>query len=161
MKKRILAVFIATILIIGGLPCNVVSAGDTTQGESVVVSTEGDYEYTITEDTATITKYNGSDTIVTIPSTLGGKTVTKIGERAFSDNTELTEITIPNTVTEIGYQTFLGCTSLETVHIPKSLTSGGNAFSECSKLKTITFEEGITKIPDYFFYGCTGLTEVR
>ena len=41
--------------------------------------TSGDYSYTLDGDNATITKYNGSETAVTIPDKLDGHTVTTLG----------------------------------------------------------------------------------
>ena len=47
---------------------------------SALAKISGDYEYSVRNDgTAEITKYKGSDSNVTIPSTLDGKTVTSIG----------------------------------------------------------------------------------
>lgn len=66
--------------------------------------------------TGTITKYNGTDTVVVIPSTISGWPVTKIGEAAFQDNTTITSVTIPASVTEIGANAFAGCTNLTIVN---------------------------------------------
>ena len=44
------------------------------------VFTSGDYQYCILEDgTAEITRYSGEDSVLKIPNTLDGKTVTSIG----------------------------------------------------------------------------------
>ena len=44
----------------------------------------------------------GTSGAVTIPSTLGGSTVTSVGVAAFFGCTNLTSVTIPNNVTSIG-----------------------------------------------------------
>ena len=62
---------------------------------------------------------------VTIPSTLGGKTVTGIGETAFSSCRGLTRVTIPDSVTSIGWNAFGGCNGLTSVTILGSITSCG------------------------------------
>lgn len=67
------------------------------------------------ETTGTITKYNGTDTVVVIPPTISSWPVTKIGEDAFQDNTTITSVTIPASVTEIGSNAFAGCTNLTSV----------------------------------------------
>ena len=53
--------------------------------------TSGDYSYTLDGDNATITKYNGSETAVTIPDKLDGHTVTTLGSGTFATNLEVTE----------------------------------------------------------------------
>ena len=67
------------------------------------------------ETTGTITKYNGTDTVVVISPTISSWPVTKIGEDAFQDNTTITSVTIPASVTEIGANAFAGCTNLTSV----------------------------------------------
>lgn len=57
--------------------------------------TSGDYEYALLDDgTIEITKYNGIADHLAIPATLDGKTVTAIGDSAFSDCPNLT-LTVP------------------------------------------------------------------
>ena len=48
---------------------------------------------------------------IVIPSTLGGYSVTSIGDYAFSDCSGLMRVTIPNSVTSIGHGAFSGCNS--------------------------------------------------
>ena len=92
-------------------------------------------------------KYTGS---VTIPEsfTYDGVTysVTSIGDWAFEDCSNLTEVTIPNSVTAIGNGTFYACYRLTSVTIPNNVTSiGYQAFYCCSGLTSITVESGNTK----------------
>lgn len=65
--------------------------------------------------TGTITKYNGTDTVVVIPSKINGVTVTTIGTDAFL-GLNITSVTIPDSVTEIGSNAFAGCTNLTSVN---------------------------------------------
>ena len=65
--------------------------------------------------TGTITGYNGTDTVVVIPSKINGIPVETIGNAAFQDNTTITSVTIPANVTEIGANAFAGCTNLTSV----------------------------------------------
>lgn len=65
--------------------------------------------------TGTITEYNGTDTVVVIPSKINGVTVTTIGTDAFL-GLNITSVTIPASVTEIGSNAFAGCTNLTSVH---------------------------------------------
>ena len=67
----------------------------------------GDYQYRVLEDgTAEITDYFDRNSVVHIPETLDGKTVTSIGESAFSWCSSLTGIELPDSVTSIGKYAF-------------------------------------------------------
>ena len=97
-------------------------------------------------------KYKGTGGDIVIPSEINGKKIEKIGNGAFSGNTSLTSITIPDSVTSIGYEAFKGCTSLKSVNIPDSVkTVDSRAFLNCTSLKSITIPEGVQNIYDYAF----------
>ena len=102
------------------------------------IRTEGDYQYALLDDgTAEITAYWGCAEAVQIPAELGGKPVTRIGERAFEYRT-FASVTIPEGVTDIGAYAFFTCDSLESVAIPDSVTRIGEyAFADCSGLTAI------------------------
>lgn len=90
------------------------------------------------ETTGTITKYNGTDTVVVIPPTISSWPVTKIGEDAFQDNTTITSVTIPASVTEIGSNAFAGCTNLTSVNYAGdwsnlTIQSGNPAVEDAAK----------------------------
>ena len=120
------------------------------------------FSYSVLDDgTVQITAYNGSAEKVDIPEKIDGKSVTSIGESAFSDCTNLTSITIPDSVTSIGDWAFSGCTSLISITIPDSVTSIGDwAFIVCTSLISITIPNSVTSIGDYAFCGCTSLIAI-
>lgn len=67
-------------------------------------------------------------------------TINLVDQRAFSNNTAITSISIPGTVTEIGQYTFSGCTALKTVTLGKGVERIFKyAFENCTSLETITF----------------------
>ena len=109
---------------------------------SASAATEGYYTYEVENGEATITYVDQSISgDITIPSTLGGYSVTRIGNYAFDWRTSLKSITIPNSVTRIGYYAFRGCTSLTSITIPDSVTSiGYDAFYHCTSLTNITVD---------------------
>lgn len=86
------------------------------------------FEYKINaNDTVTLNKYTGSETVVVIPQTIEGKTVTEIGSLAFDSMDRITSVSIPETVTTIGAKAFYGCTSISTITIPETVTSIGTS----------------------------------
>ena len=89
------------------------------------------------------------------------RSITAIGDGAFSDCSGLTSVTIPDSVTSIGYGAFAGCSGLTSVTIPDSVTTiGESAFSGCSGLTSVTIPDSVTTIGESAFSGCSGLTSV-
>ena len=73
--------------------------------------------------------------------TIEGET-TSIGNYAFSYNTSLLSVILPNTITSIGNYAFASCSALESLNIPSNLiTLGDYALDGCSKIS-------ITSLPD-------------
>ena len=140
--------------------------------------------FSFDETTGTITEYNGTDTVVVIPSKINGVTVETIGhaafersavtsvtipdsvtailDRAFANCFQLTNISIPNSVTSIGFSAFEHCTSLKSITLPSSLNSISEAlFSDCSQLTTIHIPDSVLSIQDYAFGNCIRLETIR
>jgi hypothetical protein len=88
-----------------------------------------------------------------------GNTVTSIGDSAFLDCSELTDVTISDGVTSIMSDAFSGC-GLTSVMIPEGVTSIGDyAFSYCGDLTSLTIPNSVTNIGHDAFWG-SGLTSV-
>jgi hypothetical protein len=126
-----------------------------------MVMVSGDFTLTDNGTAATITGYLGAGGAVTIPSTIGGKPVTTIGNGAFSGLAALTSVTIPTSVTRIADAAFQSCTGLTSVALPSKLTElGTGVFAGCEKLSAITIPSGLTALRTSVFLGCTALTTV-
>ena len=117
---------------------------------------------------------------VEIPATINGLPVTAIDEYAFSGDTALSSLILPDGLTEIGSFAFFGC-GLAAAELPETLTSvesyafgacpnlsnvswpasvpklSAGVFSGDSALTELTLPEGVTVIGDYALEGCTGL----
>ena len=125
-----------------------------TDGACFVVNELGD-------GTVEITGYAGNSATCVIPDEIDGKKVTKIGENAFRDRTELTSVTIPDSVTKIGDYAFSNCNSLTEIKIPNKVKSiGGRVFWFCESLKNVTIPDSVTMIGDMAFVGCKSLTDI-
>ena len=98
------------------------------------------FDYITNNGTITITGYTGYEEAVTIPSTINGLPVTRIGNRAFYYYYSVTNVTIPDSVTSIGEYAFFG-SGLTGATIPSSVTDIDYfAYSGCDSLTTITVD---------------------
>lgn len=94
--------------------------------------------------TGTITRYEGNDSIISIPTTIQGHAVTAIGDNVFR-NKKLTNVTIPDGITAIGSCAFYD-NRLNSVDIPASVkTIGYHAFS-INYMENVTMTEGLETI---------------
>ena len=85
MKKRILSLVLTIVMLLSVAPLGAFNL-------TVDAATQNGFVYSVYDNEATITKYRGSATSLTIPDTLGGYPVTSIGEDAFSDCDSLQNI---------------------------------------------------------------------
>ena len=109
----------------------------------------------------TITAYVGADIDVVVPNQIAGRIVTAIGDEAFSDNSQLVSVVIPEGVFSVGRASFQNCLNLASVSLPSTLRAiGDNAFNSCGKLERIVIPDRITVIAESTFYRCLQLREV-
>ncbi len=86
-----------------------------------------------------LANYTGNRTNVSIPSTYNNGTVAAISDDAFSGNTAMQTLVIPDTVTSIGARAFSDCVNLTSVTLSKNLTSiGEDAFAGCTQITSAT-----------------------
>ena len=155
--KRILCWLVVIMLI-----CNVFLGVDLTAEAKTEWYTEGDFEYTVTNDGfAVLEKYLGNDTVVTIPDEFDGHIVYRIGNSAFNGCKMITHIDLPEKLIEIGNMAFRDCENLGAIEIPKSVTlMGESVFYDCINLQSIELPEGITEIRYGMFSYCTSLKNI-
>ena len=134
----------------------------------IAIKSYGASEFSYELDTdgkATIIAYNGTESNLTIPSTIDGHNVVAIGAHAFDESRNSTNgHTIKNLVISEGIEriellAFVRCENLETVKLPESLTFlDMQTFLQCSNLKSINIPSKINKIANNTLQE-TGFTE--
>ena len=109
--------------------------------------------------TGTILSYTGNNPVITIPESIGGVSVTAIGEKAFQHNAVLRLMRLPDAISSIGAEAFMG-SSIVALNMPASLsTIGTEAFLWSRLASDLVLPEGVTDIPDKAFKG-TDITSV-
>lgn len=100
------------------------------------------FTYEVKNGTAEITGYSGKYSVLVIPDTIDGYTITSIADSVFSGNTNLTSVSLPKDLKTLGWFAFSGCTALKSATLPVSISEiGYDAFAHCTKL-TIYCEKG-------------------
>ena len=113
------------------------------------------------DGTLCITKFEGTGSVIDIPDKLDGKTVTKIGDKAFMGNEYVTEIYFSNYITSVGEFAFCNCTALKSVYCSNSVKSiGRGAFANCVSLTEILNLGGLETIEEGTFQKCTSLENI-
>ena len=136
----------------------------------------GGFNYEIKNGNAVIIGKTSDTTIIDIPSSINGYTVTEIGDNAFMGS-EITSVKLPNTLKVIGERSFATCKQIKSIVIPNSVTTikdcaflwcnnlssvvfSNNlrtieykAFALCENLKNISIPEGVKNIEEMAFYG--------
>ncbi len=126
----------------------------------------GDYEYTVSGNEATITRYNGTSDHVELPSTISGYHVTRLGDgylgvSMFANQQTVKTVKVPDSVVEINNSAFYECKKLENVVFSKNLkVIKGIAFQSCISLSEIEIPDGVVSLGGSVFYGCSKLEKV-
>lgn len=91
------------------------------------VYTEGALNYTIADESITITDYFGKDTEVTVPASIAGTPVNVIAEGAFAHNDSVKKVNLPDTITTVEEGAFAAGI---TVNYQSNVTGGGTSIGE-------------------------------
>lgn len=103
--------------------------------------------------------YTGKEQRITIPDTLEGLPVAKIGDSAFRD-TEIEEVILPESLQVIEPYAFAYCKKLANVEFKDGLQKIDEAaFWDCESLEAVEFPETLTEIGKWAF-GFSGLKEI-
>lgn len=108
-----------------------------------------------------IIKYTGSSGALTIPGTINGLPVAGISDFAFSGNTNITSVTIPDGLSSIANYAFGYCVNLTNVVLSDSVTTlGSGVFDYCYSLTSITIPKNVTSIGIALVNGSYGVTAI-
>ncbi len=167
--KKIMASLLVAVMVLSVSPIDAISEIDFSSLFSIKATalTYGDFTYEVSGENATITGYSGTASNLTIPSKLDGKTVVAINEKAFTGNSYLKKVTLPDTLVRISsveYSSrsgaFQDCKKLESVTIAdgtKDAVIGYNTFRGCSSLSSISIPGNYKTIYNDAFNSCASL----
>ena len=157
MKRLSTCILVVLMLLLVLAPC-------TASAASKKVTKNG-FVYSISGDTATLTKYEGTAKVVKIPGKIKGATVTAIGGNAFRNNKKIEKVTIPASVKTIkNGGAFSGCKNLKEVVIPtksKLKTIGDKSFYKCKSLSKITLPKSLRYLKYSCFSYCSSLEKLN
>ena len=151
MRRRFALIMVA-IMLMTLLPESVYTGAG-----AIDTVTVDSFKYTIKADddksTAVLAGYTGSDTAITIPSSVNGVDVVGIGARALDGYSSLTDIAIPSSIKYIDDFAFSDCTGLKKVTIPANVERvGTQIFDGCTALESVEFAVG-SKVTSISYFG--------
>lgn len=91
------------------------------------VYTEGALNYTIADESITITGYFGKDAEVTVPASIAGTPVNTIAAGAFAHNDSVKKVNLPDTITTVEEGAFAAGI---TANYQSNVVSGGTSIGE-------------------------------
>ncbi len=137
----------------------------------------GDWVYLLENGTASIARYTGTDSEITVPTSaeIGGQSyrIRTIEALAFEDCRSLSSVIIPEEITAVGHAAFRNCTMLSYLEIQgnlsdcsaKSIGANGEYFETDRSINnsvfyntgnnapefSVVFADTVTRIPSYLF----------
>lgn len=118
---------------------------------ATIVAPYADEKNIVIDSDGTLLSYKGSAKSFSVPETVNGITVKSIGESAF-ENSDITEIILPDSVESIKDSAFRNCPELKTIYAKNVKTIGNNAFYNCTWIKNMMLLGPLTSIGEYSFY---------
>ena len=175
MEKKLLALIMCVVMVIGSLPVYAFAEDGLNDWTYRVLNEE--------TKTASVIGYTGTETEITIPEEINGYSIVRIGKEAFRGNRNIIKVFVPDSVTAIYDAAFYGCLNMVELRLPTCLKSigkeafyncrsidggiyvnvpvvGDYAFSYCKELKTVEFGESVKKIGVNAFEYCIELESV-
>ena len=166
MKKRILSILLAVLMLLSALPLGMVDTayaaalasgkcGDSATwtldntGTLTISGTGATYNYDMDDDGNSAAPWCTKARIQRVNKVVVNSGITELGYSMFSNCTQLTSVSLPSGLKRIGSCLFLGCTRLSAITIPSSVTTiESNAFTHCDSIAAITLPGGLRTMGD-------------
>ena len=167
MKKRILSILLAVLMLLSALPLGMVDTayaaaalasgkcGDSaawtldSTGTLTISGTGATYNYDMDDDGNSAAPWCTKARIQRVNKVVVNSGITELGYSMFSNCTQLTSVSLPSGLKRIGSCLFLGCTRLSAITIPSSVTTiESNAFTHCDSITAITLPGGLRTMGD-------------
>ena len=166
MKKRILSILLAVLMLLSALPLGMVDTayaaalasgkcGDSATwtldntGTLTISGTGATYNYDMDDDGNSAAPWCTKARIQRVNKVVVNSGITELGYSMFSNCTQLTSVSLPSGLKRIGSCLFLGCTRLSTITIPSSVTTiESNAFTHCDSITAITLPSSLRTMGD-------------
>ena len=166
MKKRILSILLAVLMLLSALPLGMVDTayaaalasgkcGDSatwtldSTGTLTISGTGATYNYDMDDDGNSAAPWCTKARIQRVNKVVVNSGITELGYSMFSNCTQLTSVSLPSGLKRIGSCLFLGCIRLSAITIPSSVTTiESNAFTHCDSIAAITLPSGLRTMGD-------------
>ena len=119
------------------------------------------FEYEDVEGGISITKYNGSDEIVSVPNSIDDKSVVSIGASAFVNCSTVIGLKLADSVVTVEEKAFLNCKSMKVLVTGTALrTISTYGFGNCTSLTDVELNDGLQELKRSSF-GFTNIKKIE
>ena len=168
--KRFIALFLSMIMIFSAAPCGGIIMNAQATEENCGINAEWDFDpqtgalnITGTGEMSDFLKGTSpwdslTEKIISVNVSEG---ITSIGDMAFYDCDNLTDVKLPKGIERIGSNAFADCESLKNIELPDSLTEIDDEAFYASGIKEITVPSSVTYIGADVFFWCVYLERIN
>ena len=188
MKKRILSILLAVLMLLSVLPLGMVdtayaaeTSGVAAQSYYVAGGQCGDdltwtldssgtltisgtgpmYNYSLWDNPWCDIALRSSGISTRVVNAVVSSGVTALGERALADCGSMVSVSLPETLLTVGESCFMSSDALRSITIPNSVRSIGlGAFTACKNLLRVTLGRGLQRIGGQAFRECSSLSSI-
>ena len=178
MKKRILSILLAVLMLLSAVPLGMVDTayaaalasgkcGDSatwtldSTGTLTISGTGPMYNYSLWDNPWCDIALRSSGISTRVVNAVVSSGVTALGERALADCGSMVSVSLPETLLTVGESCFMSSDALRSITIPNSVRSIGlGAFTACKNLSRVTLGRGLQRIGGQAFRECSSLSSI-